>query len=68
MNTGIIIVFICVGLPIISGTIVSLKKLEQKKNREMDQETLDKMYFALKDLKKRIINLETILYDRDKRS
>ena len=53
---------------IICITIVSLKKLEMKKSNHGNQESLDEMYYSIKDMKKRISNLETILYDREKRS
>jgi hypothetical protein len=67
-SSGIIIVFICVGLPIICGTIVSINKHDSKKTRENNQENLDELYYSIKEMKKRISNLETILYDREKRS
>ncbi len=67
-NSGIIIVFICVGLPIICGTIISLNKHDSKKSRQGNQETIDELYYSIKDMKKRISNLETILYEREKRS
>lgn len=67
-DTGIIIVFICVGLPIICGTIISINKHDSKKSRQGSQETLDELYYSIKDMKKRITNLETILFDRERRS
>ncbi|MCP4159745.1 MAG: hypothetical protein GY760_06705 [Deltaproteobacteria bacterium] len=68
INTGIIIVFICVGLPVICGTILKLNREDSKKSRSVDQETLEELYYKVKEMKKRITNLETILYDRDRRS
>ena len=67
-DTGIIIVFICVGLPIICGTIISINKADSKKSKQGDQQTMDELYYSIKEMKKRISNLETILYDREKRS
>lgn len=61
-------IFMCVGLPIICITIVKLNKQNSKKSSQGEQETLDEMYYAVKDMKKRISNLETILYDRERRS
>ncbi|MBI9097958.1 MAG: hypothetical protein JEY91_05750 [Spirochaetaceae bacterium] len=61
-------VFMCIGLPIICITLVKLKKHDSKKSSQGKQEILDEMYYAVKDMKKRISNLETILYDREKRS
>ncbi len=56
---------ICVALPIICITIVKLNKNRSKVN---NQETMDQLYYNIKDMKKRISNLETILYNREKRS
>jgi hypothetical protein len=67
-DTGIIIVFICVGLPVICGTIIAINKADSKKSKQGDQQALDDLYYSIKDMKKRITNLETILFDREKRS
>jgi len=67
INSGIVIVFICVGLPIICGTIISLNKQDSKKARMGSQDAINEMYNAIKDMKKRISNLETILYERENR-
>ena len=61
-------IFICVGLPIICITLVKLNKQNSKKTGENKQENLDELYYSIKEMKKRISNLETILYDREKRS
>lgn len=68
IDTGIIIVFICVGLPVICGTIIAINKQDAKKAKKGDQEALDELYYAVKDMKKRISNLETILYEKERRS
>ena len=60
-----------VMLPIIGIvciTIVSLKKLEMKKSKHGDQQSMDELYYSIKDMNKRISNLETILFDLEKRS
>jgi len=67
-DTGIIIVFICVGLPVICGTIISINKADSKKSKQGNQQAMDELYYSIKEMKKRISNLETILYDREKRS
>ena len=61
---GIMIPIVCIACI----TLVKMKKLDLKKSDQGNQETLDEMYYAMKDMKKRISNLETILYDREKRS
>lgn len=67
IDTGIVIVFICVGLPIICGTIIAINKQDSKKAKLGNQDALNEMYYAIKDMKKRISNLETILYEREQR-
>ena len=67
-DTGIVIVFICVGLPVICGTIISINKADSKKSKQGNQQVMDELYYSIKEMKKRISNLETILYDREKRS
>lgn len=76
------ILFICVGIPVISGTIVSLihgpkevrkekkrrMKMEHEKYSEAEKEMLEEIYYGLSDLGKRVSNLETILYDKEERS
>ncbi|MBN2616774.1 MAG: hypothetical protein JXR64_00530 [Spirochaetales bacterium] len=73
------ILFICVGIPVLSGTIISIihgpKEYRKKKWKNMNQEERDKndrdqqmledIYYGLKDLGKRVSNLETILDDRE---
>lgn len=72
------IIFIVVGIPVISGTIVSLvhgpKELRKDKWRKRHQESdeksdkehemLEEIYYGLSDLNKRVKNLETILEDQ----
>ncbi|QEN05190.1 hypothetical protein EW093_10860 [Thiospirochaeta perfilievii] len=72
------ILFIVVGIPVISGTIVSLvhgpKELRKEKWRKRHQdssakndkesEMLEEIYYGLSDLNKRVKNLETILEDQ----
>ncbi len=67
VNPGIIIVFICIGLPVICSTILKLNKNDSNKSRTNKQETLEEFYYSIKGMKKRINNLETILYNREKR-
>ena len=61
-------IFICVGLPILCITLVKLKKHDSRKSSQGSQETMDELYYSIKDMKKRISNLETILFDLEKRS
>lgn len=72
------ILFILVGIPVISRTIVSLvhgpKELRREKWRkrhqdseeksEKEHEMLEEIYYGLSDLNKRVKNLETILEDQ----
>ena len=72
------ILFICVGIPVISGTIISLihgpkelrkekrrqKRMENDVNSEKDKEMLEEIYYGLSDLGKRVKNLETILEEQ----
>jgi len=63
--------YIGVMIPIVGIaciTIISMKKLDLKKSNQGNQETIDELYYSMKDLKKRITNLETILFDLEKRS
>ncbi|MBB6482651.1 hypothetical protein [Spirochaeta isovalerica] len=48
-------------------TVIILNKQNSRKSNSRDRESLDEMYYAMKDLKKRIANLETILYEREQR-
>jgi hypothetical protein len=61
-------VFMCVGLPIICITLVKLNKQNTRRNSNINQDSLEEMYYSIKDMKKRISNLETILFDLEKRS
>lgn len=63
--------YIGVSIPIIfmiCVTFIITNKQNSKKASRNDQDSLEEMYFAIKDMKKRINNLETILYERDRRS
>ncbi len=69
------ILFICVGIPVIGGVLVSIvhgpkefrkkkwqdKSQEEKRRSEKESEMLEEIYYGLNDLGKRIKNLETIL-------
>jgi len=52
---------------IICITVIILNKQDSKKSRMGNQDAIDEMYHAIKDMKKRISNLETILYERENR-
>ncbi|MGL1893995.1 MAG: hypothetical protein OCD02_20320 [Spirochaetaceae bacterium] len=74
------IIFIVVGIPVISSAIVTLihgpKASRKDKKRHgkhghseesnKDREMLDEIYYGLSDLGKRIGNLETILDAKDR--
>jgi phage shock protein B len=63
--------YVGVFIPIIfmvCVTVIILNKQNSRKTSHNDQKSLEEMYYALKDMKKRISNLETILYDRERRS
>ena len=68
------IVAIVIGIPVVSGTVTKIVKIiytnreqERHLNREADDETLKEIETGLKDLRKRVENLETILVDLDNR-
>ncbi|MDA3810720.1 MAG: hypothetical protein PF518_10400 [Spirochaetaceae bacterium] len=68
---GVMIPIVALMIPIVaiaSSTIVKMKKLELNKSTMGSQEAIDELYFSIKEMKKRINNLETILYDQEKRS
>lgn len=63
--------YIGVFIPIIFMiciTVIILNKQNSRKSDHDDQKSLEEMHYALKDMKKRISNLETILYDREGRN
>ncbi len=62
-NTGVIIIFICVGLPIICATIVKMNKNNAKNGGDINPETQNE----IKEMKARIQDLETIIFDLEKR-
>lgn len=61
------IIFIAVGIPVISGAIVSIvhgpkeSRKDRKQKSNKDSEMLEEIYYGLGDLGKRVKNLETIL-------
>ncbi len=68
------IVAIVVGIPVISGSVTKIVKTiyadreaERNRNRNYESETIKEMEAVLKDLRKRVENLETILLDLDNR-
>ncbi len=74
------IIFIVVGIPVISSAVVTLihgpKETRKDKKRRKDKdyteksekehEMLEEIYYGLSDLGKRVKNLETILEDQAK--
>ncbi|QEN08406.1 hypothetical protein EXM22_10575 [Oceanispirochaeta crateris] len=69
------IVAVAVGIPVISGTIIRLMKLyyvNKEKEREIrrrdESESLDDISSGMKELKRRVENLETILLDLENRT
>lgn len=74
------ILFIVVGIPVLSRTIISLvhgprdsgKDNKRKRHRDSmsrdnkDNVMLEEIYYGLKDLGKRVENLETILDGEDR--
>lgn len=63
--------YIGVMIPIVGIaciTLVSLKKLDLKKSNHGNQDSMDELFYSIKDMKKRISNLETILFELEKRS
>lgn len=68
MNETPLIVFIVIGLPVICLTILFLAKMimkqgnaNRKKHQDEDLEIIEEIYHGMKDLHKRVDNLETIL-------
>ncbi len=75
MSTAVWIVAIAVGIPVLSATVTRLMKLyyaDRERERAMglgeEAEALDDIQTGLRDLKKRVANLETILLDLERRS
>ncbi len=72
--TAVWIVAIAVGIPVVSGTVTKLAKLhyaQKEKDREaylrQENEDLGDIQTGMRDLKRRIANLETILLDLENR-
>lgn len=76
MHEAVPIVFIVIGLPIICVTLISLAKhrsrsADKRQSDGTDDEAkiIDEVFWGLKDLNRRIENLETIISkERDGRS
>ncbi len=73
MSETPLIVFIVIGLPSICLTIIFLTKMILKQGKETkkqhsdeDTEVIDQIYYGIKDLHKRVDNLETILHAKDR--
>jgi len=73
MTEGVLIVFIVIGLPVICGTLLAMNKNSKKAGREKDDAVkddealiIDEIYWGLKDLNRRIENLEAIVFKDDK--
>lgn len=72
------LLFILIGIPVICGTLVKIihgpKELRKKKRdklnqdemlrKERDSEILEEIFYGLKDLGKRVNNLETIMDEK----
>lgn len=72
MNEHILTLLITVGIPVVSLTLIILKSMENRKERKMmkDKEMLNdedirEIYYGLKDINRRLENLETILYEKE---
>lgn len=73
MNETIFVLLITVGIPVLSVTLIIMKSMDNRNRRrsrkemdQLDESELRDIYYGLKDLNRRIDNLETILYDRKK--
>ncbi len=73
MSETPLIVFIVIGLPSICLTILFLTKMILKQGKETkkqykddDTEIIDHIYYGMKDIHKRVDNLETILRSKDR--
>lgn len=71
MNETIVILLITIGIPVGCVTLIVLKAMENRRERKMrrDQENLSEselreIYYGLRDINRRIDNLETILYNK----
>ncbi len=66
-----LIVFIVIGLPIICVTLIVVTVSKGKKHGKGatadDQQLIEEVYHGLKDLRRRIENLETIVDEQDNR-
>lgn len=72
MSETPLIVFIVIGLPSICLTIIFLTKMilkqgkeTKKQNKDEDTQVIEHIYYGLKDLHKRVDNLETILRSKE---
>jgi len=73
MIEGVLIVFIVIGLPVICGTLLVMNKSSKKAGGKKDDAVkddealiIDEIYWGLKDLNRRIENLEAIVFKDDK--
>jgi hypothetical protein len=69
------IVAIAVGIPVLSGTITRITKLyyanrdkEREISRGAESDSLEDIQAGIKELKRRVGNLETILLDQENRT
>ena len=66
-----LIVFIVIGLPILCVTLIVVTVSKGKKHGKGatadDQQLIEEVYHGLKDLRRRIENLETIVDEQDNR-
>ncbi len=72
MHETVLIVFIVIGIPVICVTLIIMsrqwmKNDSKRKDSVKDQEAqiIDDIYWGLKDLNKRIENIETIYKNND---
>ncbi len=68
------IIAIVVGIPVISGTVTKIVKIiyadreeVRKRSRDYDNEAVLRMETDIRDLRRRVENLETILLELDRR-
>jgi hypothetical protein len=66
-----VIVFIVIGLPVICLTVLFLTKMiivqgkeKKRKNKDEDEVIVEEIYHGLRDLHRRVENLETILHNQ----
>lgn len=74
MMLPIYIVGIVVGIPVICGTITKIMKLhyaqrdsDRQSSQDHEMEALREIQLGMRELKRRVENLETVLLDRENR-